>query len=54
MKNLKCPKCGEVFVVDETDYASIVNQVKSAEFEQELTRRMISNKINLIFALLKH
>ena len=40
MKNLKCPKCGEVFVVDEADYASIANQVKGVEFEQELARRM--------------
>ena len=28
MKELKCPKCGNAFVVDEADYASIVNQVK--------------------------
>ena len=40
MKELKCPKCGSVFTVDEADYASIVNQVKNAEFEAEITRRM--------------
>lgn len=40
MKELKCPKCGNVFKVDEADYASIVNQVKNAEFEEELGRRI--------------
>lgn len=40
MKELKCPKCGGVFTVDEADYASIVNQVKNAEFSAELDRRM--------------
>ena len=40
MKELKCPKCGSVFSVDEADYASILNQVKNQEFEAELRRRM--------------
>lgn len=40
MKELKCPKCGSAFVVDEADYASIVNQVKNAEFNEELKRRV--------------
>ena len=40
MKELKCPKCGNVFKVDEADYASIVNQVKNAEFQAEIERRM--------------
>lgn len=39
-KELKCPKCGNVFKVDEADYASIVSQVKNAEFEQELQNRL--------------
>ncbi|MCR5298432.1 MAG: DUF2130 domain-containing protein [Paludibacteraceae bacterium] len=38
MKELKCPHCGQVFQVDEADYASIVSQVKNAEFERELSR----------------
>ena len=41
MKELKCPKCGNVFSVDEADYASIVNQVKNAEFHEEVERRLI-------------
>lgn len=40
MKELKCPKCGNVFKVDEADYAAIVSQVKNAEFNQEVERRM--------------
>ena len=40
MKELKCPKCGNVFTVDEADYASIVSQVKNAEFNDEVARRI--------------
>ena len=40
MKEIKCPKCGNVFKVDEADYAAIVNQVKNAEFQEEVARRM--------------
>jgi hypothetical protein len=40
MKELKCPHCGNVFTVDENDYAALLNQVKNAEFEHELTRRL--------------
>ncbi len=40
MKELKCPKCGNLFTVDEADYASIVSQVKNAEFDAEIERRM--------------
>lgn len=40
MKELKCPKCGNVFSVDEVDYALLLNQVKNAEFETELNRRL--------------
>ena len=40
MKELKCPKCESVFTVDEADYASIVSQVKNAEFNEEVNRRL--------------
>ena len=40
MKELKCPKCGSVFSVDEADYSFILGQVKNQEFEAELRRRM--------------
>lgn len=40
MKELKCPNCGSVFTVDEADYASILNQVKTQEFDAELRTRL--------------
>lgn len=40
MKELKCPNCGNFFTVDEADYASIVSQVRNAEFEAEMERRI--------------
>lgn len=40
MKELKCPNCGSVFSVDEADYASIVNQVKTLEFDAEVESRL--------------
>ena len=40
MKELKCPHCGNVFTVDESDYAALLGQVKNAEFESELARRV--------------
>ena len=36
MNEIKCPKCGEIFTVDESAYESIVQQVK----EQEIDRRV--------------
>lgn len=39
MKELKCPQCGTAIAIDEADYAAILNQVRSAEFDAELKRR---------------
>ena len=39
MQEIKCPNCGEVFAVDESGYAQIVQQVRDKEFEKELIRR---------------
>lgn len=39
MNEIKCPKCGEVFQVDERGYDQIAQQVRSKEFEKELMRR---------------
>lgn len=39
MQEIRCPNCGEVFQVDESDYAQIVQQVRDKEFEKELSRR---------------
>ena len=40
MKEIKCPNCGEVFQVDESGYAQIVQQIRDSEFEKELSRRI--------------
>lgn len=48
---IKCPKCGEIFQVDESYYAAIVKQVKDKEFSKELKNREIqfeNDKNNLI------
>lgn len=39
MQEIKCPKCGEVFQVDETGYAAIVRQVRDEEFSKEIQER---------------
>lgn len=39
MQDIKCPNCGEVFQVDESGYAAIVQQVRDEQFHQELARR---------------
>ena len=36
MEEIKCPKCGEVFKVDESSYAMILKQVKDKELQNEL------------------
>ena len=36
MQEIRCPKCGEVFQVDESGYAAIVKQVRDHEFTEEL------------------
>ena len=40
MQEIKCPKCGEVFQVDESGYAAIVKQVRDTEFEKEIKQRV--------------
>ena len=39
MKELKCPKCGTMFTVDEADFETIVSQVKNQEFAAEVAKR---------------
>lgn len=40
MNEIKCPKCGEVFQVDESGYAAILKQVHDSEFNKELMNRL--------------
>lgn len=52
MKELKCPHCGKVFQVDESEYASILSQVKQdeishqvhIELEKERATSLLKNK----------
>lgn len=39
MQEIKCPKCGEVFQVDESGYAAILKQVRDDEFLKEVAQR---------------
>ena len=44
MSEIRCPKCGQVFTVNEDDYAAILNQVRTHEFEQEVKSRVAAAK----------
>lgn len=39
MPEIKCPKCGEVFQVDKSGYAEILAQVRTAEFDREISEK---------------
>ena len=39
MSEIKCPKCGAVFTVDENSYADIVRQVRDEQFAHDLHER---------------
>lgn len=39
MNEIKCPHCGQVFQVNESDFATIVKQVRDAEFTREVAQR---------------
>ena len=40
MNEIKCPNCGKVFSVDEASYASVVNQIRTQEFQADVERRI--------------
>lgn len=40
MQEIKCPKCGTVFTVDETGYSAIVAQVRDEQFHKDLHERL--------------
>lgn len=40
MKEIKCPKCGTAISVSDSDFADILNQVRTDEFNAELERRL--------------
>lgn len=46
MNEIKCPKCGTLFQISETNYESIVKQIRDKEFEKEITTREHQHKID--------
>ena len=57
MNEIKCPKCGEPFQIDEAGYAAILKQVHDREFDKEIekkVRELEKDKDNAVdMALLK-
>ena len=43
---IKCPKCGTMFQIDETNYESIARQVRNKEFEKEIDLREHQYKLD--------
>ena len=39
MEQIRCPHCGTVFTIDESNYNSIVKQIRDHEFAEEIARR---------------
>lgn len=39
MNEIRCPHCGQVFTVDESGYAAIVQQVRNHEFDEAIRER---------------
>lgn len=46
MNEIKCPKCGTVFQIDEADYDSIVKQIRDKEFDKEINSREEQHKVD--------
>ena len=47
MHEIKCPKCGTTFKIDEASYAEVLKQVHNAEFDREIANKMAeAAKIN--------
>ena len=44
MKEIRCPKCGNVITVDDADFAALLSQVRTEEFNTELDRRLADFK----------
>lgn len=44
MSNIKCPHCGTVFTINETEYSQLLAQVRSSEFDKELHERLAKEK----------
>jgi len=47
MADLKCPHCSKTFAVDDAEMASIISQIRDAEFEKEVDKRVSEKASNL-------
>lgn len=47
MNEIKCPHCNTVFTVDQAEYAGLIDQVRTKEFEAELSKRLHLEQQNL-------
>lgn len=48
MTELKCPHCGQVFTIDDTELSSIVQQIRDKEFEKDLNSRVTELEAHLL------
>ena len=55
MNQIRCPHCGEVFTIDESNYESIVKQVRDHQFNEEVkrTQKEYEQKLETQLALVK-
>ena len=61
MNEIKCPNCGTVFQISETNYETIVKQIRDKEFVKEINEREerykimdeIEHKIRVHYELIK-
>ena len=44
MNEIKCPHCGTVFTINETEYSQLLAQVRGNEFEKEIHERLEREK----------
>ncbi|MCI5773005.1 MAG: DUF2130 domain-containing protein [Erysipelotrichaceae bacterium] len=55
MNEIKCPKCNEIFKIDEASYDSIVKQVRDEQFQKEMQdrQRLFDNELKQALELSK-
>ena len=51
MNQITCPHCGQAFTVDESDYESIVRQVRDEQFAQDLAERQAAMERDRVHAV---
>ena len=42
MSEIRCPHCNKVFTIDEADYAKLISQVRTSEFDKEIHEKLQS------------